>query len=125
VQAKAPAKPRITPRQAAERRLSELQAKLNEPEQLREATTAHISKLTREKPHADAECQVVIKGALEILPGEQMMQADKVSRLKDDVHSAEARLASIHKPKDSPIAEYEEAKKLYKAGKIGSQVLAQ
>jgi hypothetical protein len=84
VQAKAPAKPRITPR------LSELQANLNEPEQLREATTAHISKLTREKPHADAECQVVIKGALEILPGEQMMQADKVSRLKDDVHSAEA-----------------------------------
>ncbi len=120
-----PKQPRATPLQAEERRLSELQAKLSEAEQLRDATNAHISKLTQERPHADAERQVVIKGALEILRGEQLAQADKVSQLKDDVRMAEDRLASIHRPALDPVAAYEDARKRYEAGKISSVVLAQ
>lgn len=115
---------RRTPLQMAEARLAEINDKLTAASERRDATDAHIIKLTRELPFADAERQVVIKGALEILRSELMTLTSKVSNLKDDLRMAENHLAAIHIPKGNPVEEYEGAKKQYEAGKIGSAKLA-
>jgi hypothetical protein len=119
-----PRKPRRTPLQMAEARRDEILTKLTAATDRRDSTSAHINKITQERPHAAAERKGVIDAALDILRGELITLTSKVSNMKDDLRMAENHLAAIHIPRGNPVEEYEDAKQLYEAGKIGSAKLA-
>lgn len=119
-----PRKPRRTPLQMAEDKVTDIQTKLTAKTERRDATSAHIGKITSERPFATAERKGVINAALDILRGELLGLSSDVSNLQDDLMMAENELARIHIPRGNPVEEYEDAKKLYEAGKIGSAKLA-
>ena len=104
-----PKKKRRTPTQMSEDRLADLQKKLDAATERRDATNNHISKLTQERPYADAERQVVIKGALEILRGEQSMLSSKVSNMKDDVRMEAERLRKLRGEPEKQLTELQKA----------------
>jgi hypothetical protein len=115
---------RRTPLQIAEDNKAAIQVKLTAKTERRDATAAHISKITFERPHADAERKGVIAAALDILRAELLGLTSDVNNLEDDLRMAENEVARIHIPRGNPVEEYEDAKKLYEAGKIGSAKLA-
>jgi hypothetical protein len=119
-----PRKPRRTPLQMAEDKVSEIQTKLTAKTERRDGTAAHIGKITAERPHASAERKGVIDAALDILRGELLDLTGDVNDLEDGLRMAENALARIHIPRGNPVEEYEDAKKLYEAGKMGSAKLA-
>ena len=119
-----PKQKRRTPLQIAEDNMAAIQVKLTAKTERRDATAAHISKITHERPHADAERKGVIDAALDILRAELLGFTSDVDGLKDDLRMAENEVARIHIPRGNPVEEYDDAKKLYEAGKIGSAKLA-
>ena len=119
-----PKQKRATQLEMASQHVAEIQNKLTTATERRDGTAAHISKITSERPHADAERKGVIDGALDILRGELLKESNDVNNLKDDLRMAQNKLASIHTPRGNPVEEYENAKTLYEAGKIGSGKLA-
>ena len=95
-----PKQKRATQLEMASQHVAEIQNKLTTATERRDGTAAHISKITSERPHADAERKGVIDGALDILRGELLKESNDVNNLKDDLRMAQNKLASIHTPRE-------------------------
>ena len=104
-----PKQKRRTSLQVAEDRLADLQKKLTTQKERRDGARAHISKLTMERPTANAEREVVIKGALEILRGELIDFSNRVSNTEDEVRMEEKHIRRLRGEPEVQLTELQKA----------------